>query len=163
MTHDEFDAAYKENLPRLIRLAGRILRNQDSDAAKDVVADAMCRCLASLDDFVVIGKASATTWMTNAVVWVCKNRLGRQRYHSSLDDVEEVAAESTLPACYSADMNAALDALPQVQRRVIDLLYLEGYTYDEASGELGMTISQVRYAERLGLDALRHTLEGYYG
>lgn len=166
MTHDEFDAAYQENLPYLIRLAERILRKQDRAVCEDVVADAMCRCLINLGDFTVIGKASVRTWMTNAVVWECKDNIRRYKMtfmQETLDDVEQVAEENRLPEYVTADIDAALDDLPRLQRQVIQLLYIEGFTYKEVAEQFNVTISAIQRAEQDGLSQLRRTLESYHG
>ena len=165
MTHDEFDGAYRNNLPYLIHLASRILRNRDRAICEDLVADAVCRCLVNIDDFTVEGAASVKTWMANAVVWECKDYLRRQeeQRRASFEEAELVTDAKSLLPFSSVDMNAALDTLPREQKRIIQLLYMEGCTYKEASRQLGVPIRTIRDTEQSGLDVLRHKLEGYHG
>mgnify|MGYP001587881293 FL=1 len=81
----------------------------------------------------------------------------------TLDDVEQVAEENRLPEYVTADIDAALDDLPRLQRQVIQLLYIEGFTYKEVAEQFNVTISAIQRAEQDGLSQLRRTLESYHG
>ena len=59
-------------------------------------------------------------------------------------------------------VRTALDALPDEQRRTIELAYFGGYSHSQIAGLLDEPIGTVKGRMRLGLDKLRRQLaEGY--
>jgi RNA polymerase sigma-70 factor (ECF subfamily) len=57
------------------------------------------------------------------------------------------------------DLERALDGLPEKQRLVLHALYLEGRSYEEAAGVLGMPLGTLKRMQTEGLRALRSVLE----
>jgi RNA polymerase sigma-70 factor (ECF subfamily) len=56
------------------------------------------------------------------------------------------------------DLGKAVTALPEVQRRVVTALYLEGRSYEEASQDLGLPLGTLKRHQTQGLKALREGL-----
>jgi RNA polymerase sigma-70 factor (ECF subfamily) len=53
----------------------------------------------------------------------------------------------------------ALDALPQAQRRTIELAYFGGYTHVELAELMGVPLGTVKGRMRIGLQKMRRALE----
>jgi len=71
------------------------------------------------------------------------------------DDTAEEAARNV----EHASVRAALEALPQAQRRTIELAYFGGYTHVELSQLMGVPLGTVKGRMRIGLQKLRRALE----
>lgn len=56
------------------------------------------------------------------------------------------------------DLGKAVTELPEVQRRVVTALYLEGRSYEEASQDLGIPLGTLKRHQTQGLKALREGL-----
>ena len=54
----------------------------------------------------------------------------------------------------------ALQALPEAQRRTIELAYFGGYTHVELAGLMGVPLGTVKGRMRIGLQKMRRALEG---
>lgn len=71
------------------------------------------------------------------------------------DDTAEEAARNV----DHATVRAALEALPQAQRRTIELAYFGGYTHVELAEIMGVPLGTVKGRMRIGLQKLRRALE----
>jgi RNA polymerase sigma-70 factor (ECF subfamily) len=58
------------------------------------------------------------------------------------------------------EIRAALDELPEDQSRVIELAFYGGYTHTEIAAMLDAPVGTIKGRMRLGMDKLRHSLEG---
>jgi RNA polymerase sigma factor (sigma-70 family) len=75
-------------------------------------------------------------------------------------DVAEVVAESDELALRRKRMRAALDQLPEEQRRVLELMYFEGRTQSAIARETGIPLGTVKSRTLLGMRRLRKELKG---
>ena len=71
------------------------------------------------------------------------------------DDTAEEATRNV----EHATVRAALEALPQAQRRTIELAYFGGYTHVELAQIMGVPLGTVKGRMRIGLAKLRRALE----
>ena len=71
------------------------------------------------------------------------------------DDTAEEATRNV----EHATVRAALEALPQAQRRTIELAYFGGYTHVELAGIMGVPLGTVKGRMRIGLQKLRRALD----
>lgn len=80
-------------------------------------------------------------------------------------DLDKVISYLPTPAPQPAtmelrDLARALDALPEEQHRVVILVGLEGLTYEETAGVLGVPIGTVMSRLSRGREALRRMTDG---
>lgn len=147
-------------------LAYRILGERG--AAEDAVQDAFLNVWRRAASFEA-GRGSARTWLLSIVHHRAVDRLrgtaGRARHDGSFDDLATVMAdddpwrdvETTLQR---EALQRGLAALPEDQRRTIELAYFAGYTQTEIAGAMGVPVGTVKGRMRLGLHKLRGLLAG---
>jgi RNA polymerase sigma-70 factor, ECF subfamily len=145
-----FDAFVGPHLPVLLRVAGSLCRNPHD--AEDLVQDTLIRAFKGLDRFDgAYPRAWLLTIMRNANI----NRHRRQRpglLHDATDlageadrrnppapSAEDVAATHT-PAPWIAD---ALRCLSPRHLHVVQLVDIDGLTYDEVAAALGIPAGTV--------------------
>ena len=150
VTAGSFDAFVGPHLPVLLRVAGSLCRNPHD--AEDLVQDTLIRAFRGLDGFDgAYPRAWLLTIMRNANI----NRHRRQRpglLHDATDlageadrrnppspSAEDVAAAHT-PAPWIA---YALRCLSPRHLHVVQLVDVDGLTYDEAAAALGIPAGTV--------------------
>ena len=145
-----FDAFIDPHLPVLLRVAGSLCRN--SHDAEDLVQDTLIRAFNGLSAFDGgYPRAWLLTIMRNANI----NRHRRQR-PSLLHDAGDLAGEADRrnpPAPSAEDVATAhtpapwvADALGRLSPRhlqVVQLIDIDGLTYDEAAAALGIPVGTV--------------------
>ena len=57
-------------------------------------------------------------------------------------------------------VRSALDGLPELQRRIVEMAFFEGMTQSEISSRLGEPLGTVKTRARLGLERLRSLMTG---
>ena len=57
------------------------------------------------------------------------------------------------------DLERALASLPEKQRLVVDAVYLQGATYEDAARSLGMPLGTLKRMQTAGLRELRRVME----
>jgi len=72
------------------------------------------------------------------------------------EDVEALALEREL----RGEVRELLDALPEEQRRVVELAFYAGFSQSEIAELLGLPLGTVKSRTRLGLIRLKRALEG---
>jgi RNA polymerase sigma-70 factor (ECF subfamily) len=159
-----FEQLFKKYAPRV---KGYLVNlGAPNAAAEDLMQDAMVsvwRRAASYDG----AKAKASTWIfviaRNA--WI--DRLRRERvalaYRDSLivseESNDEAPDDATVRLQSSDEINAALDSLPEEQRRVVQLSFLEERTQSQIAEHLSLPLGTVKSRIRLALLKLRVQLE----
>ena len=145
------DEAIVALLPRYRRkvfgLAYSYLRNRD--AAEDVTQDVFIKIWRALPSF--DGRASLSTWIYTITRNASLSALRAQRPHASLSDPGIMAQiDATVKECESetlADSAALLrlvDKLPEKQRQVVMLFYMQEQSHEEVSAMLAMPIGTVK-------------------
>lgn len=130
---------------KVFRLALSYLGSRSD--AEDLAQDAFVRVWQALPRY--DGRASFSTWIYVIARNACLSELRRRRLRptSPLDDAVEPQAEG-LPAGPAADVRldcvALLRTLPERQRRVVSLFYLEGRSYEQVAAMLEMPLNTVR-------------------
>jgi RNA polymerase sigma-70 factor (ECF subfamily) len=139
----------------------------DATLAEDVVQDAFLGVWRNAARYIE-GRGSVKTWLLSIVHHRAIDAIRRRRPTTELPDVElPPPAALTAPDVW-AEVAAGLDAetvrraltgLSDVQREAIELAYFGGLTQQEISERTATPLGTVKSRMRLGLLAMRHSLE----
>ncbi len=139
----------------------------DATLAEDVVQDAFLGAWRNASRYVE-GRGSVKTWLLSIVHHRAIDTIRRRRPTSELPQVETVLpAALTLPDVWAevsasldaSTVRAALAALSDVQREALELAYFGGLTQGEIAVRTGTPLGTVKSRMRLGLLAMRRSLE----
>jgi RNA polymerase sigma-70 factor (ECF subfamily) len=154
---EAFETAVKTYMPRLRRVALRILRNTQD--AEDALQDALLAAFTKLSQFK--GEAQITTWLTTIVLNSARGILRRQSAHKimSLDEqygenpvaLEELVSPSgkTPEEIYQKQeyreaLEQAMQQLSPKTRTTFRLVVLEGWSMRETADKMGVTEATVK-------------------
>jgi RNA polymerase sigma-70 factor (ECF subfamily) len=139
----------------------------DASLAEDVVQDAFLGAWRNAARYME-GRGSVKTWLLSIVHHRAIDAIRRRRPTSELPEVETPQPLAlTLPDVWvevSASLDAttvrtALDGISDVQREALELAYFGGLTQTEISERTGTPLGTVKSRMRLGLLAMRRSLE----
>ncbi|HMA46484.1 MAG TPA: sigma-70 family RNA polymerase sigma factor [Frankiaceae bacterium] len=139
----------------------------DATLAEDVVQDAFLGAWRNAARYVE-GRGSVKTWLLSIVHHRAIDAIRRRRPTTELPDAEmPPPAALTLPDVWAevaagldaALVRSALDALSDVQREALELAYFGGLTQHEIAERTGTPLGTVKSRMRLGLLAMRRSLE----
>ncbi len=143
----------------------------DRTEAEDVVHDAFVAVWRKIDRFDA-GRGSLRAWLLTVVRNRAIDRVRARRVSVDVDDADERSLlrtgpnptwEDALRRTSATEVRAALDGLPEEQRRALELAYFEGYTYREVAEMTGVAPGTAAGRLRLGLTKLRDALAGSSG
>lgn len=154
---ETFENAVKTYMPRLRRVALRILRNTQD--AEDALQDALLAAFTKLSQFK--GEAQITTWLTTIVLNSARGILRRQSAHKivSLDEPRGEEPASLEGSWFSAGvtpedlyqkeeyrrvLERAMNRLSPKTRHTFRLVILEGWSMREAAEKMGVTEATVK-------------------
>lgn len=132
---DEIEAT----VPALRRYARALTRN--ADRADDLVQDCLERAIRKRNLFTPTGPVQA--WLFRILINIWRNDLRFERRRGDQIPIDSLIAEpSVAPAqpgrIALSEMSRAIDRLPDDQREALLLVVLEGLSYHEAAGVLGI-------------------------
>jgi RNA polymerase sigma-70 factor (ECF subfamily) len=139
----------------------------DPTLAEDVVQDAFLGAWRNAARYLE-GRGSVKTWLLSIVHHRAIDAIRRRRPTSELPEIDAGLPEAlTLPDVWgevSANLDAesvrrALVALSDVQREALELAYFGGLTQQEIAERTGTPLGTVKSRMRLGLLAMRRSLE----
>jgi len=157
---------YQERVFRLIR---RLLGNRDQ--VEDLAQEVFIRAYRSLGSFK--GESSFYTWLYKIALNTCRNyyRSKGRRPEGSMVDSENILdnmqSRGNTPegeafrAEFWDTVKSSLHTLPAEQREAIVLCDLEGLSYDEMAGVIGIPVGTVRSRVFRGRRALQKQLVSY--
>lgn len=161
----DLHALVVEQIPRLRRYARALLRG-DALAADDLVQDCLERALSRLNRW---GRDSdLRAWMFTIMHNIYVNQVRRRANGPQLLELtDELSVDSVPPGGESAvalaELQRAVNALSADHREVLLLVALEGLSYQEVAGILGIPLgtvmsrlSRARAHLRQGLAVERH-------
>lgn len=138
----------------------------DREEAEDVVHDAFVAVWRKIDRFDA-ARGSLRAWLMTVVRNRAIDRVRARRTTMDVDDADERSLlrsgpnptwEAALQRTSAGDVRAALDSLPDEQRRAVELAYFEGYTYREVADLTGVPSGTANGRLRLALGKLRDAL-----
>ncbi|HEX7239186.1 MAG TPA: sigma-70 family RNA polymerase sigma factor [Longimicrobiaceae bacterium] len=158
-----FDQLVTRHMRRAFGVAYRLLGQRED--AEDLVQEAFLAVLERIDTFQP-GRSFAP-WFYRILVNRGLNAR-RSRSLRTTDEIPESAASASLAPDRAAEqgelreeLRAALDALPERQRTVVELFELEGFSSPEIAGILEISEGTVRWHLHEARKALRRALAPY--
>lgn len=146
---------------KLFRFAFRLL--QDIQEAEDAVQDALVGVWAKRAEWPQWNNIEA--YCMTATRNTCLDRLRRRRISTvgegaaaQLTSPEEDPHEKMTSKEMIQRIRQCMDALPQQQQQVLRLREMEGFSYNEIAGVLGMTLDQVKVNLFRGRNAIRQMI-----
>ena len=147
-----FEEFYRRNVDRIVRWAAR--RTREPGDVADLVADIFVAALESAPRFDPV-KGQALPWLYGVAgnVWSARMRRwyrdraldARISGRRLLDDTDIERLEARIDAeRRQHELLQSLRALPARQRRVLELVAVDGLTTDEAAAALGITPMNAR-------------------
>jgi len=144
-----------QNRERFYRIAYSYVGNEAE--ALDVVSDAIVKALEKGDS--LKDRNAMATWAYRILVHAATDSLRKNKRVVYLDDVRQ--QDPGQPDVYlNLDLMAALRRLPDAQRIVVVLHFLEQMTLDETAAALGEHLSTVKSRLYKALKILRLDLSG---
>lgn len=155
MTLADYNTAVDQHADGIYRFALKHLR--DVDVAKDVVQESFARLWVKVEE-VDAAKAKSYLFTTAHHIMVDEVRKGGRNTRME-EHHEDLRSTAQGQPDLKEVLDAALATLPEVQRSVVLLRDLEGYTYEEIAELTGLNLTQVKVYIYRG----RNTLKEYIG
>jgi RNA polymerase sigma-70 factor (ECF subfamily) len=156
-----YDAYASTALATALRVVG------DRQEAEDVVHDAFVTVWRKIDRFDA-DRGSLRAWLMTVVRNRAIDRVRGRRPSTDLDSADERSLlrtgpnptwEAVLLRASGTELHFAMAALPDEQRRAVELAYFEGYTYREVAEMTGVPPGTATGRLRLALAKLRDALD----
>jgi RNA polymerase sigma-70 factor (ECF subfamily) len=137
---------------RFYRVAFYLLESESD--AEDAVQDVFTKYIATSPRFTDIEHERA--WLVRVTVNRCHDlvRRGKIRTHESLDDITDLPSEESA----EGGIMKTLSELPEKYRTAIALHYLEGFSVEEISRMLGISLSASKMRLSRGRELLKNLL-----
>ncbi len=153
-------AVYSEHGRAMLVYATRLL--DDRAAAEDVVQEALIRVWRH-PEVLTNGRGSVRGWLLtvvrNIVIDRVRARDARPREVAEAPQRPPVARDHADAVAASVTVHAALGALSEEHRGVLEQVYLHGRNLDEAAAALGVPKGTVKSRSYYALRALRAALD----
>ena len=152
-----FEYLYEQYSPALFGVINRVVREEEK--AADVLQDVFLKIWKNIKDYET-GKGTLFTWMMN----IARNasidlyRKEKNRHHVDIDDQIQVIDRDKQEQFQEAtmDLRNIVDKLSPERRDVLDLVYLQGYTQQEAAERLNIPLGTAKSRIRTALQDLKH-------
>ena len=163
---DALGELYDRYAGMALAVARRVVGDQQE--AEDVVHDAFVTVWRKIDRFDA-GRGSLRAWLMTVVRNRAIDRVRARRPGMTVEDADERSLlrtepnptwEDALRRTSAGDVRAAMAALPDEQRRAVELAYFEGYTYREVAELTGVPTGTANGRLRLALLKLHERLSG---
>jgi len=157
---------YDRHAAFVFGVALKIVR--DHDEAEDVVHDAFIAVVERADQFKP-ERGSLVAWLVTTVRNLSLDRARRRTRRAQITDEElrHEPADAVMDPESLAWLEhrrlivlAALDRVPEAQRRTLEIAFFEGLTYPEIAEREGVPLGTVKSRAARALAALRAALEG---
>lgn len=166
---EAFRIYYHEYRTLFFQFTNQLVR--DVEVAKDIVSDTYLTCWQLRGNFKSMNDIHSYMYIT------CRNKAYNYlKYGSGFKSKKEVALEEVRAFLtedttnspilrdiilreYTRELRTVLQQLPDQRRNVIQLLFIEGYSVEEAAARLGMSRELVRTVKSKALAQLRTLLK----
>jgi RNA polymerase sigma-70 factor (ECF subfamily) len=155
---------YDRHAPMAVALAARVVGSRDE--AEDVVHDAFVAVWRKIDRFDA-SRGSLRAWLMTVVRNRAIDRVRGRRSVVDVDDADDRSLlrtgpnptwEAALLRASAGELRSAMAALPDEQRRAVELAYFEGRTYREVAQLTDVPPGTANGRLRLALAKLREAL-----
>lgn len=155
-----FRELYALTSPQLLALLIRMLRRRD--LAEEVLQEAFVSAWRNAPEYTA-SRGRVFAWLTTIARNRALDELRRTKRAAldpgaSLDELPDEEGEETYGDAEVRALSACLDALPDGQRRSVQLAYLDGLSHDEIAQALRAPLGTVKSWVRRGLAALKQCL-----
>jgi RNA polymerase sigma factor (sigma-70 family) len=148
---EDYNLAVDQHADGIYRFAVKHLR--DNDLAKDVVQESFARLWMRVD---AVDGAKAKSYLFTTAHHLLVDEVRHAGRSSRMEDRHaDLHYGTQAPPDLKATLDAALATLPQVQRSVVLLRDLEGYSYEEIAELTGLNLPQVKVYIYRGRTALK--------
>lgn len=139
-------------------------RLADPDWAEDITQEVLISVHKSLKTY--SGKKPFRPWLMAIINFrktdfLRKHYAARQDKQTTLDDSEFKTAHVTDPQHSGEykDVEQALESLPPKQRKIFELMKIQGYTAGEVAEKMKMNVSAVKVSSHRAMQKLKHKLQ----
>lgn len=171
-------SALVESTPYLRRIAARMLNGDDVEI-DDAVQDTIEKCIVKAHEYNA-AKGTVRTWAGMLLRGIIIDNMRKNRVNTNVEtltddgdlttlegnvttdgevsaaNAEDIAKQSTLEAL----LHVQLDKLPESQRIVLDLYYVQGLNDRQIAEKLGVALTSVNQKRQRALAMLRKRLSG---
>lgn len=138
-----FTALYEQYQIKMFRVAMTVCGNQW--IAEDAVQDAFCKAAQNFDYIRTLSDRHLGAWL----LVVCKNSAidilrKESRYVGQPEHIENIDFETPETQFEYSQLVSAIRSLPNEQRRLLELKYIEGRSHQDIADLLGISNNAVR-------------------
>lgn len=153
-----FEYLYEHYAGALFSVITKVLRNDEK--AEDVMQDAFLKIWKNISSYDP-GKGRLFTWMLNIARNSAIDAVRSEKRQPGMDDITENIDRTDHNAIYqpspsTLDLKALVDTLRPERKILLDLVYFQGYTQEEAAKELDVPLGTVKSRIRTALKDLKH-------
>jgi len=155
---------------RLLREIGPFIRNfilkslANPEWAEDIMQDVLMSVHKALNTY--SPERPFRPWLMAIISfrrtdYLRKHYSSRENMQTTLDDFDFQRAHVTNPdhAGEYKDIEAALETLPENQRKVFEMIKIQGYSAKEVANEMGMSVSAVKVSAHRSMKKLKEILQ----
>jgi RNA polymerase sigma-70 factor (ECF subfamily) len=165
-----FEALVLKYQDRIYRLIQRLVSG--SDVVDDLAQEVFIRAYRSIGEFK--GESSLYTWLYKIALNLCRNHYRTRGRRPALEELDEADGATGIEAGGGTPeddvfrqefwdrLRLGLDELPAEQREAVVFCDLEGMSYEEMAGVIGVPIGTVRSRIFRGRRALQAWLAPYH-
>lgn len=132
-------------LPRIWRMAYSL--SMSPDIADELTQDTCVRALSKAAQFQAGTRLDSWVFTICRSIWLNDLRAGKRRRAGGILPIEDVEVADPAPTTemniFASQIVGHVMALPEAQRETVVLVYVEGFTYREASEILGIPVGTV--------------------
>jgi len=158
-SEDGFNLLYDRYAPALLGVVTRIVKSEE--AAQDVVQDAFVKIWKNFSGYDK-SKGTLFTWILNVARNTAIDYTRSKHVKHNIQNGDAVVSMSNkLSVSNNFDFIGVKEQVQKMKaehREVIDMLYFEGYTHEEASKVLNLPLGTVKTRIRTAVNQLRSIL-----